>query len=92
MDRIQMDRIRMEEYGATWCGPCRTMEPIIEELKAAGWNIDKIDVDQNKARASAANVMGIPTFIIYRDGVPVRRFTGARQKQGILSELTLAAQ
>lgn len=87
-----MDNVRMEYYTAAWCGPCRTVGPIIQQLQAEGWNIEKIDVDQNKAKAQAANVQGIPTFIIYRDNVAVRRFTGARQKQGILSELGLAAK
>lgn len=82
----------MEYYTAAWCGPCKMVRPIIDELKTAGWNIEKIDVDQNKLQASAAQVMGIPTFIIYKDNVPVRRFTGARQKQAILNELNLAAQ
>lgn len=87
-----MDNIRMEYYTATWCPPCKIVRPIIEELKADGWNIDKIDVDENKVKASAAQIQGVPTFIIYKDNVAVRRFTGARQKQAILSELNLAAQ
>lgn len=87
-----MDNIRMEYYTANWCGPCKMVRPIIEELKSDGWNIDKIDVDQDKIKASAAQVMGVPTFIIYKDNVAVRRFTGARQKGAILSELNLAAQ
>lgn len=87
-----MDNIRMEYYTANWCGPCKTVRPIVDELKAEGWNIDKIDVDQDRAKASAAQVMGVPTFIIYKDNVAVRRFTGARQKGAILGELNLAAQ
>lgn len=87
-----MDNVRMEYYTATWCGPCKTIRPIVEELRAAGWNIEKIDVDQNQAKAQAANIMGVPSFLIYKDDVLVRRFTGARQKQGIENELKLAAQ
>ena len=81
----------MEYYSAVWCGPCKIMHPAIEELKAAGWNIEKIDVDQDKARAQAANVMAVPTFIVYKDGQPVRRFSGARQKAALEGELKLAA-
>lgn len=87
-----MDSVRVEYYTASWCGPCRTVGPIIQQLQSEGWNIEKIDVDQNRERASAAQVMGVPAFIIYRDNVPVRRFTGARQRQAILSEFNLAAQ
>jgi thioredoxin 1 len=85
-----MENIRMEYYTAAWCGPCKAVRPIIEELQAAGWNIEKIDTDQNRDRASSANIMGVPTFIIYKNNVAVRRFTGARQKGAILSELNLA--
>lgn len=82
----------MEWYSAIWCGPCKTVGPIVEELKGAGWNIEKIDVDQNAAKAAEAGVMGVPSFLIYKDNILVRRFSGARQKGAILSELKLAAQ
>jgi thioredoxin 1 len=87
-----MDNVRLEYYTAQWCGPCRSVRPILDELKAEGWNIEKIDVDQNKAQAQANQIMAVPTFIVYRDGVAVRRFSGARNKAGILGELNLAAQ
>lgn len=85
-----MDNIRVEYYTASYCQPCKYMSPILEELKAEGWNIEKIDVDDNIAKATANNIMGVPTFIVYKDNVPVRRFTGARQKFAILGELNLA--
>lgn len=87
-----MDNVRMEYYTAAWCGPCKSVRPIVEELQAAGWNIEKIDIDQNQTKAQAAGILGVPSFLIYKDDVLVRRFTGARQKSGILGELNLASQ
>lgn len=86
-----MNNVRMEYYTATWCGPCRSVKPIVQELKAAGWNIDIIDADQNKDKVVSNQIAGIPTFIIYKDGVQVNRFTGARAKGAILDALTRAA-
>lgn len=87
-----MDSIKMEYYTAAWCGPCRSVKPIVHELQADGWNIEIIDADQNRERIVANQIAGIPTFIIYKNGVQVRRFTGARAKGVILNELTNAAK
>lgn len=87
-----MDNVRMEYYTAAWCGPCRAMVQPIAELKAEGWNIQKIDADANKDLVAKNRIAGIPTFIVYKDGVQVNRFSGARSKQALLNELTRAAQ
>lgn len=86
-----MNNVRMEYYTAAWCGPCRSVKPLIKELQSEGWNIEIIDADQDKNRVLANKVAGIPTFIIFKNGVQVNRFTGARAKSAILSELTKAA-
>ncbi len=82
-----MNNVRMEYYTADWCGPCRSVKPFIKELQEDGWNIEVIDSDKNRDRAINNQIAGIPTFIIYKDGVPVNRFTGARPKTAILNEL-----
>ena len=82
--------IEVEYYSAVWCGPCKAMKIVVENLKAKGWNITKIDVDQEKDRASAANIMAVPTMIIKKDGVPVRRIQGARQEMALEAEFRLA--
>lgn len=82
--------IKIEYYTAVWCGPCKMMKPIVAELQAAGHDITRIDVDQEPDRAKKAGVMAMPTFIIYKDGVPVRRITGARQKFALENEIRLA--
>lgn len=86
-----MEDVKIEYYGAPWCGPCRILAPVLDELKAAGWNIEKIDIDKNPSKASVNNVMAVPTFIIYRNGVMVTRFAGAKSKQSLLMKFNRAA-
>lgn len=85
-----MNNVSMEWYTAVWCGPCKMMGPIIAQLQAAGWDITKIDVDKEPNKARNAGVMAMPTFILYKDGVPVKRITGARQKIALEAELRSA--
>lgn len=87
-----MDKVSMDYYTATWCGPCRSVKPIVHELQADGWDIRIIDSDQNRDLVVANQVSGIPTFIIYKNGVQVKRFTGAKSKNVLFDELTRAAE
>lgn len=73
-----MDSVKVEYFSAPWCGPCRSIKPVIDSLIADGWNIEKIDTDADRARAQAASIRAVPTFIIYKDGIQVQRFSGAR--------------
>jgi len=86
-----MNNVRMEYYTASYCGPCRSVRPFIQELQNDGWNIEIIDSDQNRDRVIANQIAGIPTFIIYSNGVQVNRFSGARPKAAILNELYKAS-
>ena len=86
-----MNNVRMEYYTADWCGPCRSVRPFIKELQEDGWDIEVIDSDQNQDLVLSNKIAGIPTFIIYKDGVQVNRFSGARPKGAILNELHKAS-
>lgn len=87
-----MDNVKMEVYTAKWCGPCRATQPAIDALIAEGWNIEKIDVDQNRTLAQELRIAAVPTYILYKDGVQVNRFSGARTKDFYLQSLKNAAQ
>lgn len=78
------------DFYADWCGPCKIMEPIIEELEkelSGKVTIKKINVDQEGEVASRHGVMSIPTYLIIKDGQEVDRFIGAQPKGEIVKRL-----
>lgn len=74
-------------FTADWCGPCRSMRPILSELQAEGVKVTMVDVDKERATANQFGVMAMPTFFIMKNGSPIKRLVGARTKLSILSEL-----
>lgn len=68
------------DFWAEWCGPCKTLSPILEKLAdeyAGGFELAEVDVDANQSLAGQFGVQGIPTIVAFRDGRAVDRFTGA---------------
>jgi thioredoxin 1 len=82
--------VELLDFYADWCGPCKVMEPVIEELErelAGKITIKKIDVDQEADVASNYGVMSIPTYLIVKDGQEIERFIGAQPKDEILKKI-----
>lgn len=82
--------VKLLDLWAPWCGPCQVMKPIIEELEkelSGKIEIEKINVDQNQAKASEYGVMSIPTYIVLKDGKEVGRKIGVTSKTDLLDLL-----
>ena len=74
------------DFWASWCGPCRMMGAILDEVNGElpSARIGKINVDEESDLAAQFGIMSIPTFILFRDGKPVKKFVGGRDKEEIL--------
>jgi len=79
---------------APWCGPCRMVGPIMDQLAAESqgrYRIAKLNVDENPVTAAQYQIASIPTMLIFRDGKLIDRIIGAQPKQAIEQHLTRAA-
>ena len=72
--------IELKKFHAVWCGPCRVLNPVFDQLKNQNTNISftHIDIDEEPQEASDSNVRSVPTIIVEKDGVEVDRFVGVQ--------------
>ena len=76
------------DFYADWCGPCKTLAPILKEVKTElgeTIKIIKIDIDKNQQLAAKYQVRGVPTMMLFRDGAQLWRQSGVLQKQEIIN-------
>jgi thioredoxin 1 len=78
------------DFWAEWCGPCKMIAPVLEEISVeqqGKLGIAKLNVDENPEVAMRFNVMSIPTLLVFKDGEPVKRLVGAKGKGQLLQDL-----
>ena len=79
-DIISSDRLTLVDFYATWCGPCKMMHPVLDQLKGdlgESVRIIKIDVDKNEALAMQYHIQSVPTLMLFKNGEVVWRKSGA---------------
>lgn len=89
--------IKVIDFWAAWCGPCKALAPTIDKLTARYSDnenvvIEKVNVDENPDLAREFNVRGIPTLVFLKDGVPVQNLSGVRSETeiaGIIDEMII---
>ena len=84
--------VRLKDFYADWCGPCKTQDPILEDLEAdyADVEFEKVDVDDEQDVANEYQVRSLPTLIVENDDGIVDRFVGVTQREDIETALEKA--
>ncbi len=87
---LSSNQLTVVDLWAEWCGPCKLMNPVVEELAkdyAGRVVIGKLDVDENPEVPTKYNVRGIPTFLFFKNGALVDRLVGTRSKEEFVKKI-----
>ncbi|SFA81000.1 thioredoxin [Amycolatopsis marina] len=90
-DVLTSEKPVLVDFWATWCGPCKMVAPVLEEIASEHGEkltIAKLDIDENPNTARDYQVMSIPTLILFQGGKPVKQIVGAKPKAALLSDLS----
>lgn len=85
---INKNKLVLIDFSAEWCGPCQTLAPILKEVKdhfGERLSVLKVDVDRNQSLAKAFAIQGVPTMILYKEGVQIWRQSGLLTKAQMIA-------
>ncbi|GAA2869148.1 thioredoxin [Pseudonocardia halophobica] len=90
-DVLKSGKTVLVDFWATWCGPCKMVAPVLDEIAGEhkdNLTVAKLDIDANGKTAQQYQVMSIPTMILFKDGQPVKTIVGAKPKAALLNDLS----
>ena len=86
---IKSEKTVLVDFWASWCGPCRMLSPVVDEIaeERTDSKVGKVNVDEQEELAMRFGIMSIPTLIVFKNGEPVRKTMGVQPKAAILGLL-----
>lgn len=89
-DVINKDGVVVVDFFATWCGPCKMLAPVLDELSKEDTDTSfvKIDIDEYRKQAIDAGIRAVPTLVLYKDGVELSRVSGYQPKEKLVEWLS----